>query len=70
MINPPINELLNKVDNAYELCAVVSKRARQLVEGAHPLTEYISKKSVSIASNELYEGKITIVRSKDDFKQK
>lgn len=68
MINPPINELLKKVDNKYELCAIVSKRARQLVDGAHPQTEYNSKKPVTIATYEFYEGKINYDRTQSGTK--
>lgn len=70
MINPTTNELLKKVDSTYTLCNVVSKRARQLVEGAHPLTECNSAKPVSIAAKEVLEGKITYVRNKSVLKKK
>ena len=70
MINPTTNELLKKVDSAYTLCNVVSKRARQLVEGAHPLTECNSGKPVSIAAKEVCEGKVTYDRIKSVPKKK
>ena len=39
MVKPTVNELLEKVDDRYRLVVVTSKRARQLAEGAEPLTD-------------------------------
>lgn len=64
MMDPSINELMKKVDCAFTLCTVIGKRARKLVDGAHPLTECNSKKSVSIATNEFNEGKFTYIRGR------
>ena len=68
MIDPSISELMKKVDSKYTLCTVIGKRARQLVDGAHLLTECSSgcnsEKPVSIAIDEFYQGKFTYVRSK------
>lgn len=63
MINPPISELMKKVDSRYTLCIVIAKRARQLLDGAHPLTGCNSEKPVTIATNEVYEGKLIYVRT-------
>ena len=63
MINATTNELLKKVDSTYTLCNVVGKRARQLVDGASPLTGCNSKKPVSIATKEVTEGKITYTKN-------
>lgn len=65
MINPPIRELIEKVDSRYTLCIVIGKRARQLQGGAHQLTACSSKKPVSIAINEFYEGKLTCVKAQE-----
>lgn len=67
MIDPTVTELMKKVDGTYTLCNVVGKRARQLVDGALPLTGCKSKKPVSIAANEVNEGKVTYVRNKSDL---
>ncbi len=53
MINPSITELLEKLPNRYSLVVVVSKRARQLIDGAKPLIQIDSKKPVTIAVNEI-----------------
>lgn len=68
MINVPINELLKKAENRYALCTVISKRSRQLVDGAKPLTECNSKNPDSIATKELYEGKLTYVQTQNGIK--
>lgn len=64
MINPPLSELMKRVDTKYTLCIVVAKRARQLLDGAHSLIKCNSKKPVTIAVNEVNEGKLTYVRIK------
>ena len=54
IIDPPINELLDKVECRDSLVVVVSKRARQLVSG-DVSTIYIhpDEKPVSIAAKEM-----------------
>lgn len=64
MLYPPLSELMKKVDNRFTLCIVVAKRARRLLEGDRPLLECNSKKPVSIATNEVCEGKITYIRTR------
>jgi DNA-directed RNA polymerase subunit omega len=70
MIKVTTSKLMKRVDSTYTLCNLVGKRARQLVEGADPLTECNSKKPVSIAAKEVCDGKITYVRTKSVPKKK
>ena len=63
MIYPPINELLKTVDCRYTLVVETAKRARQVVSGDPQLTEEQFIKPVSIAIQEIYEGKVTCERS-------
>lgn len=65
MIYPSINELMKKSDSRYTLVVEASKRARQLVDGALKLSKVNSDKEVTIAINEIAEGKITYVRAKN-----
>lgn len=58
MINPSIMDLLNKVDDRYSLVILTSKRARQLIEGSEPLINIKSRKALTIAINEVYEGEV------------
>ncbi|MDO5038152.1 DNA-directed RNA polymerase subunit omega [Clostridium sp.] len=59
MINPSIVDLLNKVEDRYSLVIVTSKRARQIIAGSNPLVEIDSQKPLTIAINEVNEGKVT-----------
>jgi DNA-directed RNA polymerase subunit omega len=68
MIEPGISSLLTKVDSRYTLVVATAKRARQLTEGAHKLTECDSDKLVTIAINEINEEKITYIRTKSGIK--
>jgi DNA-directed RNA polymerase subunit omega len=65
MIYPTLKELLEKVDSKYTLVVAVSKRARQIVEGQPKLTKTTSNKPVTVAINEIAEGKLTYVRNSD-----
>jgi len=68
MIYPPINELSDKVDSRYTLVVEAAKRARQLVDGAPKLVDVDSDKPVTVAIQEIYENKISYVRTKDGIK--
>ena len=58
MVKPTVNELLEKVDDRYRLVLVTSKRARQLAEGAEPLTDKHEDSFVTLAAQEIAEGKV------------
>ena len=62
MVKPSVNELLEKADNRYELVIATSKRARQLAEGKEALTDKKEESVVTLAADEIAEGKITIVK--------
>ncbi|NLN66494.1 MAG: DNA-directed RNA polymerase subunit omega [Clostridiaceae bacterium] len=66
MIQPSIKELLKKVDNRYTLVNATAKRARMLTAGAQPMAEPKSDKDVSIAIQEIYEGKVQYRQIKRD----
>jgi DNA-directed RNA polymerase subunit omega len=57
MIEPSVNKLTRKM-SAYMLVSMSAKRARQLVLGAAPLSNVRSTKEVTLAANEIAEGKI------------
>lgn len=57
---PSIDSLVKKVDNKYTLVTLAAMRARELNNGAAPLVEGAEgKKTVSIALQEIDDGKIT-----------
>ena len=58
MVKPSVQELLEKVDNRYRLVIVTSKRARQLANGDICMTRVKEKSSVTLAANEIAEGKV------------
>ena len=60
MVKPTVNELLEKIDDRYKLVVVTSKRARQLSEGALPLTDKEEESMVTLAAQEIAEGKVVI----------
>ncbi|HHY05135.1 MAG TPA: DNA-directed RNA polymerase subunit omega [Thermoanaerobacterales bacterium] len=60
MIYPSIDTLVDKYDSKYTVAVAAAKRARQIVEGAKPLTNVSTEKPVSIALIELEAGKIIV----------
>ena len=62
MIYPPITELVNKTGSRYALVIETAKRTRQLVDGAPRLADVETSKDVTVAVNEIYEGKIEAVK--------
>lgn len=60
MVKPTVNELLEKIDDRYQLVIVTSKRARQLAEGAEPLTNKKEESFVTLAAQEIAEGEVGI----------
>ena len=60
MVKPSVTDLLKKVDNRFELVVVTAKRARQIAAGAKPLTQVKEESAVTLAANEIAEGKVKI----------
>ena len=60
MVKPSVQELLKCVDNRYKLVIVTSKRARQIAQGDVCMTKVREKSPVTLAANEIAEGKVTI----------
>jgi len=58
VIKPPLEALLDRVENKYALVIVAAKRARQLKEGALPMVEIDSGNPVTVALEEIAAGKI------------
>ena len=60
IIKPTVKKLLKKANNRYSLVIAVSKRARQIADGDKTLTDADEKSSVTLAANEIAEGKVEI----------
>jgi len=58
MIKPPLESLLDRVDNKYSLVIGVAKRARQLKEGHLPMVDVASTNPVTVALEEIAAGKV------------
>lgn len=66
IVKPTVTELLKKSKNRYELIIATSKRARQIAMGDEPLTKVKEESPVTLAANEIAEGKVTIIRDEDE----
>ena len=62
MTQPPIGELLEKVDCRYTLAVEASKRAREIIAGSLPLIDTKETKPLSIAIEEINRRLITYTR--------
>ncbi len=60
MVQPTVNELLEKINNRYELVVATSKRARQLAKGDTSLTNKKEASVVTLAADEIAEGKVYV----------
>ena len=61
LVKPSITDLLKLVDNRYSLVIATAKRARQIESGDTILTSKEDKVPVTVAANEIAEGKVKIV---------
>jgi len=81
VINPPIDDLLAKVDSKYTLCILASKRARQINDMIHgvrdqalltmptsEIAKLTSTKPLSLAMEEVASGDVAYERTKDGYK--
>lgn len=66
IVKPTVNELLNHAENRFALVIAASRRARQVSNGEKILTDVDEESPVTIAANEINEGKVTIIPSKDE----
>ncbi len=69
MIRPPLEALLEKIENKYALVVAVAKRARVLKEGQLPMVDVASSNPVTVALEEIAAGKIRIDKSKEQPKE-
>ena len=66
IVKPTVTELLKKAQNRYELVIATSKRARQIAMGDEPLTKVKEESPVTLAANEIAEGKVIIESGKEE----
>lgn len=77
MLHPSYTDLINVVNSEvepgeqpvvqsrYSIVIATSKRARQLISGVDAAIPAVGKKPLSVAIEELYEGKVKIVSDED-----
>ena len=61
IVKPSVTELLSKANNRYELVIATARRARQISAGDEPKTKVREESAVTLAANEIAEGKVSIV---------
>ena len=65
IVKPTVNDLLNHAENRFALVIATSRRARQIAKGDKALTKVDEESPVTIAANEINEGKIKILNEND-----
>lgn len=65
MVEPTVTELLKKIDNRFKLVVVTSRRARQLAQGEQALINKDEASSVTLAADEIAEGKVGICQKQE-----
>ena len=60
IIKPTVTDLLKIVNNRFELVTIASKRARQIAAGKPTVTKVKSHSAVTLATNEVAEGKVVV----------
>ena len=65
IVKPTVTELLKKAKNRYELVIATSKRARQISAGAEVKTKVKEDSAVTLAANEIAEGKVEIIEPEE-----
>lgn len=58
IIKPTVTSLLDVIDNRFQLVIITSKRARQISKGEPVLTKVKERSTVTLAANEIAEGKV------------
>lgn len=66
IVKPTVQELLTKAKNRYELVIATSKRARQISGGAEVKTNVKEESAVTLAANEIAEGKVEIIEPEEE----
>lgn len=65
LVKPTVAQLLNKAENRYRLAIATAKRARQISQGSTPLCETDDISPVTIAADEIEEGRLKIYNEEE-----
>lgn len=67
LVKPTVSDLLKEVgDNRYALVIMTSKRARQIASGSPLKTKEKDRSPVTLAADEIIEGKVTKVENSEN----
>ena len=66
LVDPPVTDLLKKVNDRFELITITAKRARQIAQGAHVYTAHEESSPVATAVWEIEEGKVKAVEEDEE----
>jgi DNA-directed RNA polymerase subunit omega len=64
-----IDKLNDMVDSSYSLVTIISKRARQIIDGSDILIKTPTNKPVGIAIEEFYDHQYDAIYNYDQFKK-
>ena len=64
-----VDELIGMVDSRYSLVTIVSRWARQIIDGSDILVRTPTSKPVAIAIEEFYDGKYQAIYDYDQYKK-
>jgi len=70
MVKPDINKMLNEDVTRFSLVIATAKRARQLTDGSTQLVDGTYAKPVTVAANEIFENKISIIPGDEMVKRR
>ena len=63
IVKPTVKELLEHAENRFALVIATSRRARQIADGEKKLTNVDEESPVTLAANEIAEGKVKIYKA-------
>lgn len=64
-----IDQLIDMSDSRYSLVTIISKRARQIIDGSDILIKTPTNKPVGIAIEEFYDKKFEAIYNYDQYKK-
>lgn len=67
MVKPTVKELLEHAENRFALVIATSRRARQIAKGDEKLTDVDEESPVTLAANEINEGKVQIYKADEEY---
>ena len=67
MVKPTVKELLKHAENRFALVIATSRRARQIANGDKKLTDVDAESPVTLAANEINEGKVEIYKADEAY---